>query len=214
VGNVVWRLVQIGVAVAVVCAVAWVGQARAETITTYTVNAVDDSTHSDNIQYTDSVSGIVTTDSAGDIISAALTVSLNEFESLYEGSFIAQGSNFFSADTPHANSAAVNGLTWSFTNPSGTLNLSFNSPPAPGVDNLSATFNIDACFTTISGSSSFSTCQFGGTDTIEGSITDVAESVTATPIPAALPLFAGCLGFVCYLARRRKRSVKQALVAA
>lgn len=38
--------------------------------------------------------------------------------------------------------------------------------------------------------------------------------VDTTPLPATLPLFAGGLGFVRYLARRRKRSDKQALAAA
>jgi len=37
---------------------------------------------------------------------------------------------------------------------------------------------------------------------------------SATPAPAALPLFAGGLGFVGYLTRRRKQSSKQALAAA
>jgi hypothetical protein len=36
----------------------------------------------------------------------------------------------------------------------------------------------------------------------------------STPLPAALPLFAGGLGLVGYLARRRKQSGKQALAAA
>ncbi len=40
------------------------------------------------------------------------------------------------------------------------------------------------------------------------------NDIRSTPLPAALPLFAGGLGFVGYLARRRKRSGKQALAAA
>jgi hypothetical protein len=39
-------------------------------------------------------------------------------------------------------------------------------------------------------------------------------TVSATPLPATLPLFAGGLGFVGYLARRRKRGSKQALAVA
>jgi PEP-CTERM motif len=38
--------------------------------------------------------------------------------------------------------------------------------------------------------------------------------VSATPLPATLPLFAGGLGFVGYLARRRKRSYSSALAIA
>jgi hypothetical protein len=38
--------------------------------------------------------------------------------------------------------------------------------------------------------------------------------VSATPLPATLPLFAGGLGFVGYLARRRKQKAKQSLAAA
>jgi hypothetical protein len=37
--------------------------------------------------------------------------------------------------------------------------------------------------------------------------------VSSTPLPATLPLFAGGLGFVGYLTRRRKQSSKQALAA-
>jgi hypothetical protein len=41
---------------------------------------------------------------------------------------------------------------------------------------------------------------------------DIGEA--ATPLPATLPLFAGGLGFVGYLAKRRKQNAKQALAAA
>jgi hypothetical protein len=40
------------------------------------------------------------------------------------------------------------------------------------------------------------------------------NNVSTTPLPATLPLFAGGLGFVGYLARRRKGSTKQALTTA
>lgn len=42
----------------------------------------------------------------------------------------------------------------------------------------------------------------------------VLFSDTATPLPATLPLFAGGLGFVGYLAKRRKQNARQALAAA
>ena len=38
--------------------------------------------------------------------------------------------------------------------------------------------------------------------------------VSSTPLPASLPLFAGGLGFIGYLTRRRKQNGKQALAAA
>jgi hypothetical protein len=41
-----------------------------------------------------------------------------------------------------------------------------------------------------------------------------ASVLSTTPLPATLPLFAGGLGFVGYLTRRRKRSSKSALAAA
>jgi hypothetical protein len=48
-----------------------------------------------------------------------------------------------------------------------------------------------------------------------GSLTDLsATPVSATPLPATLPLFAGGLGFVGYLAKRRKQNAKQALATA
>ena len=40
------------------------------------------------------------------------------------------------------------------------------------------------------------------------------NNVSATPLPATLPLFAGGLGFVGYLTRRRKKGGKQSLAAA
>jgi hypothetical protein len=39
-------------------------------------------------------------------------------------------------------------------------------------------------------------------------------TAATTPLPATLPLFAGGLGFVGYLTRRRKQSAKQVLAAA
>jgi hypothetical protein len=40
------------------------------------------------------------------------------------------------------------------------------------------------------------------------------QAVPSTPLPATLPLFAGGLGFVGYLTRRKKRKANQALAAA
>ena len=49
----------------------------------------------------------------------------------------------------------------------------------------------------------------------QGSFTITGPAlVAATPLPAALPLFVGGVGFVGYLARRRKQSDKRALAAA
>jgi hypothetical protein len=45
-----------------------------------------------------------------------------------------------------------------------------------------------------------------------GMVTDALAATT--PLPAALPLFVGGLGFVGYLTRRRKQSGKQALAVA
>ncbi len=42
----------------------------------------------------------------------------------------------------------------------------------------------------------------------------ITEDVSATPLPAALPLFAGGLGIVGFLSRRKKRKAGQALAAA
>ena len=47
---------------------------------------------------------------------------------------------------------------------------------------------------------------------IEAVVTGV--NLATTPLPATLPLFAGGLGFVGYLAKRRKQSAKHALAAA
>jgi hypothetical protein len=42
----------------------------------------------------------------------------------------------------------------------------------------------------------------------------ITAALQITPLPATLPFFASGLGFVGYLAKRHKRSAKQALVAA
>lgn len=42
----------------------------------------------------------------------------------------------------------------------------------------------------------------------------ITSSLATTPLPATLPLFAGGLGFVGYLTRRRRRSDREALPAA
>jgi hypothetical protein len=49
--------------------------------------------------------------------------------------------------------------------------------------------------------------------TIGGTVA-LALAPAATPLPATLPLFAGGLSFVGYLAKRRKQSAKQTLAAA
>lgn len=48
----------------------------------------------------------------------------------------------------------------------------------------------------------------------QGSFIIAGPTVSTTPLPATLPLFAGGLGFVGYLTRRRKKSRTQALAAA
>jgi hypothetical protein len=59
---------------------------------------------------------------------------------------------------------------------------------------------------------------FGITGNSDDPVNDIALTSTATygstPLPATLPLFAGGLGFVGYLTRRRKQSAKQVLAAA
>lgn len=42
----------------------------------------------------------------------------------------------------------------------------------------------------------------------------ITSALAATPLPAALPLFAGGFGFVGYLTGRKKRKASQALIAA
>ena len=42
----------------------------------------------------------------------------------------------------------------------------------------------------------------------------LTESVSSTPLPAALPMFAGGIGMVGFLARRKKRKAERALTAA
>jgi hypothetical protein len=56
-----------------------------------------------------------------------------------------------------------------------------------------------------------------GIEFFEGNATNNEEAnfdVTPTPLPASLPLFGGGLGFVGYLAKRRKRSATLALATA
>jgi hypothetical protein len=58
---------------------------------------------------------------------------------------------------------------------------------------------------------------FAAIDVVTGDPQDsvwATGDVAATPLPATLPLFAGGLGFVGYLGRRRKQIAKQALAAA
>jgi hypothetical protein len=42
----------------------------------------------------------------------------------------------------------------------------------------------------------------------------IGDTAPATPLPATLPLFAGGLAFVGYLAKRRKKNATSALAAA
>jgi hypothetical protein len=54
----------------------------------------------------------------------------------------------------------------------------------------------------------------GGEDETVITFSATPEGATATPLPATLPLFAGGLGFVGYLAKRRKQNGKQAIATA
>jgi hypothetical protein len=93
--------------------------------------------------------------------------------------------------------------------PDGTLSLnsdgSFTYTPAPnftGIDTFSY-FDLGQNVTVAS-------MQMSNIATISIDVTPDTTPPATTPLPATLPLFAGGLGFVGYLAKRRKRSGKQA----
>ena len=56
-------------------------------------------------------------------------------------------------------------------------------------------------------------CCGQGATAAQGTFTITGPALAATPLPAALPLFAGGLGFLGYLTRRRKRGANGALAA-
>jgi hypothetical protein len=81
-------------------------------------------------------------------------------------------------------------------------------------DYLFATSNDHSCGVCLL---SLSTTEIGAYNKTSGMLLDADLTLSAsaaTPLPATLPLFAGGLGFVGYLAKRRKKNATPALAAA
>jgi hypothetical protein len=82
------------------------------------------------------------------------------------------------------------------------------------LDALGLSFSLDGSITNIffAGTAGYDFESFGNSDPALSFARNESFSVSAaaTPLPATLPLLAGGLGFVGYLARRRKRTGKQA----
>jgi hypothetical protein len=110
--------------------------------------------------------------------------------------------------------------SWSFTPPSaGTATISGIS----GVNLVAGTSYFLTASVAGDAFDSWRVSDTVGGETILGGEVDygplgafdiLGADVAATPLPATLPLFAGGLGFVGYLARRRKRSSRPAFAAA
>jgi hypothetical protein len=110
--------------------------------------------------------------------------------------------------------------SWSFTPPSvGTATIT-------GISGVNLAAGTSYFLTATVAGSAFASWRVSDTvggETILGGEVDygplgafdiLGADVTATPLPATLPLFAGGLGFVGYLTRRRKQSSGQRLAAA
>jgi hypothetical protein len=81
--------------------------------------------------------------------------------------------------------------------------LTFSSSSSAGIADIAASVTLAA--EASSGGSLFDpTAHLALLDVVP---TDQILAVAATPIPAALPLFAGGLGLMGFLSRRRKRNV-------
>jgi hypothetical protein len=98
--------------------------------------------------------------------------------------------------------------------PTASITILYQSGPGAPVDVLN---DYDLAAGTYYLDTYLGSCGTGQTCTDNDTTADPYYAVafsTATPLPATLPLFAGGLGFVGYLAKRRKRNAKQALAAA
>jgi hypothetical protein len=108
----------------------------------------------------------------------------------------------FLQDTPTV-SFTIAGKTYT-----SVLDVQFNGPTVTSIFNFSATVGEDTLssigLTSFQLSSSNNPCCDIPT-TIGGTVA-FALAPAATPLPATLPLFAGGLGFVGYLTRRKKRA--------
>jgi hypothetical protein len=143
------------------------------------------------------------------------------------------GSGYFTIDTPTVGSSGNATITAeSFTFKTLTVNgspvtpvFTLNSSSEVGyyysgntlvLDNIGYTGSFDGSILQLTGVSLGG--YYFGDNANGGYVNDtngsVAIALAATPLPAALPLFAGGLGFVGFLAKRRKRNAPQALVAA
>jgi len=114
----------------------------------------------------------------------------------------------FENETTSSFSFTIAGKTYTST---AAIQFSTVGPP-PGINTFSG-FSASSGGDTLSmgGGGSFNLSGTGISSTDVGTVT---LALVATPLPTALPLFAGGLGFIGYLSKRRKRNGKQALATA
>ena len=178
-------------------------------------------TFASTLAFTDSVgkvdltsSDLNTTFTVGvpDMISNFITVSVGS------GTWSATNSPLtatftFTEPTPNGtttDSGTITGAQVNGSSASGTLTITWPSQPVE-FDFADGT-KLDVTLGNLSESCGSNNCL--GTYNMSATFDVLNGPVTATPLPAALPLFAGGLGFVGYLARRRKRSSGQSVAAA
>ena len=88
--------------------------------------------------------------------------------------------------------------------------LTFDGGDLTDITAGAATIGADSLSASGTTSVYFDNLQTGGISSYD----TITAQLTATPLPATLPLFAGGLGFVGYLSGREKRKTGQALAAA
>jgi hypothetical protein len=167
------------------------GQASAETIADFTL---------DNVTFSDggTATGSFTLDfTLGLITSANIVTSTDEIVGP-----IAFGDTYGSVGSSFSNNPA----SFSFL---GGIGVQFTIDLATGL--TAADLVGPTSFTISGGGESIFSGDFGRG--ITGGSLDIGD-VTVTPLPAALPLFAGGLGMVGLLSRRKKRKADQDLAAA
>jgi hypothetical protein len=139
--------------------------------------------------------------------SAAFTVSQGGL--LVDGGHGVIGQNLLLQDhAPRTESIDVNQSNMLETNTVYTVDMSVEATAdidtLTDTTGLSSAASIDPSFQLGSGAPSGYTIDFSN---------GIGDAPTATPLPATLPLFAGGLGFVGYLTRRKKRKASPAAAA-
>jgi hypothetical protein len=188
-------------------AVSFATAANATTVTFASTVSFTDPENKVNL----SSNGLNATLTAGvpDLISDFITVTVNS--GTWSASDVAISANFtFTEPTPTGTTKDSGTITGDQQNGNNGGSLTIAWPSQPVEFDFADGTKLDVTLGGLSETCGGNNCFVGNTYDISGTFDVLNVGLSTTPLPATLPLFAGGLGFVAFLMKRRK-SAKQSL---